>query len=184
MPRVHRRAYGLGLCAAIFASAPPGAHAQSVVVGEGRVKTDAGVFVRGGGRTWACLGADWQDEGTAPGSAGQRYSCAGTILDSETYTALSTAKTSLALGDLKSELDLVASNVATTTRSTEAIRKWIEAQARGSNKLLAEAIAARFDALPQRLLANKALKDAIAKLREDVLAAVNAAAEPAPGAGR
>ena len=170
------------LCVAILAGAPVAALAQAAIVGEGRVKTDSGEFVTSGGRTWACLGAAWRDEGTIAGGTGTRYSCAGSILDSETYTAVSAGRTALALGDLKAALDGVAANVAQNGDAVAALRLWLEAQAQQSNKQLYDAIAARFDAIPARALANKTFKDVVARLREDILASVKAAG-PAPGGG-
>jgi len=178
MPRVDRSL--LKVCAAALAAAPLCALAQSVVIGEGRVKTDDGEFVTNAGRSWACLGADWQEEGRPPGGTGTRYSCAGTLLDADTYTTLSTGRTAVALGDLKSELDVLAMNVARNARTTEALRRWIEAQVQGSNKLLYQTIAARFDAIPAPMLANKAFRDEIAKRRDDILAAVRANTTPTP----
>ena len=159
-------------CAAILISTPLGAFAQGVLIGQGLVKTDVGGCVRSGDQTWACLGAAWKDEGTVPGGAGTRYSCTGTIIESGTYTAVSTARTAVALADLKLELDGVAANVAKNAESTEALRRQLEAQFHRSNQLRYEAVAARFDAVPARVLTNKAFKDALAKLRDDVLAAV------------
>jgi hypothetical protein len=170
-------------CAAILIGAPLGALAQAAVIGEARVKTDVGEFVTSGGRTWACLGAVWRDEGRVSGGTGTRYSCAGSILDSETYTAVSAGRTAVALADMKAELDGVAANVARNADAAAALRLWIEAQVHESSKLLYETIAARFDAIPTRVLANKAFKDAIAKLREDILASVKASAPQPPSGG-
>ena len=89
----------------------------------------------------------------------------------------------MALADMKAELDGVAANVARNGDAVVALRLWIEAQVQESNKLLYETIAARFDAIPARVLANKGVKDAIAKLKEDVLASVKASAPQAPGGG-
>jgi len=171
------------LCVAILIGAPFGALAQAAVIGEGRVKTDVGEFVTSGGRTWACLGAAWRDEGRVSEGTGTRYSCAGSILDSETYTTVSAGRTAVALADMKAELDGVAANVARNGDGVAALRLWIEAQVHESNKLLYETIAARFDAIPARVLANKAFKDAIAKLREDILASVKASAPQPPSGG-
>jgi hypothetical protein len=162
------------VCAAILMSAPLGVLAQGVVIGQGLVKTDAGEFVRSAGQTWACLDAEWKDEGRAPGGPGTRYSCAGTIVDSGTYTAVSSARTAVALADIKEELDGVAANVARNTELAEALHNQIEAQLRSSNKLLYETIRARFDAVPAQVLTNKAFKGALAKLEADILAAVRA----------
>ncbi len=178
MPSVHRRFFTV--CGAIVAIAPLCAFAESVVIGEGRVKTDAGEFVTSAGRSWACLGAEWHDAGRVPGGLGTRYSCVGTVLDSATYTAVSSGRAAVTLADIDAELDGVAVNVARTAESTEALRWWIQAQAQTSNKLLYETIAARFDAIPARVLATKPFSDAIAKLREDILAAVKAAGTPPP----
>jgi hypothetical protein len=178
MPPVHRKFFTV--CVAIVAAAPLCAFADSVVIGEGRVKTDAGEFVTNAGRSWACLGAEWHDAGTVPGVIGTRYSCAGTLLDSATYTAVSAGRTAVALADINAELDGVAENVARNADSMEALRIWIETQAQSSNKLLYETIAARFDAIPARVLANKAFGNVIAKLREDILAAVKATGTPPP----
>jgi hypothetical protein len=172
MPPVHRKFFTV--CVAIVATAPLCAFAESVVIGDGRVKTDAGEFVTRAGQSWACLGAEWHDAGTVPGGLGTRYSCAGTLIDSRTYTAVSAGRTAVALADINAELDGVAVNVARNAESMEALRVWIETQVQNSNKLLYETIAARFDAIPARVLANKAFGDAIAKLREDILAAVQA----------
>lgn len=171
------------LYVAILIGAPLGALAQAAVIGEGRVKTDAGEFVTSGGQTWACLGAAWRDEGRVPGGSGTRYSCAGLILDSETYTAASAGRTAVTLADIKAELEGVAANVARNGDAVAALRMWIEAQVQESNKVLYETIAARFDAIPARALANKATKDAIAKLREDILASVKASAPQPPSGG-
>jgi len=179
MPPVHRKCFAA--CAAIVATAPLCAFAESVVIGEGRVKTDAGEFVTSAGQSWACLGAEWHDAGTVPGSSGtRRYACAGTLLDSGIYTAVSAGRTTVALADINAQLDGVAENVARNAESTEALRMWIETQVQSSNKLLYETIAARFDAIPARVRANKAFSDAIAKLREDILAAVQATGNQAP----
>jgi len=178
---LHRKLSGLGV--AMLLGAPLGALAQAAVIGEGRVKTDAGEFVTSGGRTWACMGAAWRDEGRVSGGSGIRYSCAGAILDSGTSTTVSTERTAVALADLKAELDGVAANVARNGDAVAALRVWIEAQVHEPDRLLYEAIAARFDAIPARLLANKAFKDAIAKLREDILASVKASAPQRPGGG-
>ncbi len=176
---LHRRLSAL--CVAVLAGAPLGAFAQAAVIGVGRVKTDVGEFVTSGGRTWACLGAAWRDEGSVSGGTGTRYSCAGSILDSDTYTTVSVGRTAVALGDLKAALDGVAASVARNGDGVAALRLWLEAQVQQSNQLLYEAISARFDAVPARVLANKAFKDAIAKLREDVLASVKASAPPPGG---
>jgi hypothetical protein len=181
MPQVHRNF--VGVCAAITLTAPLCALAEGVVIGDGRVKTDAGEFVTKAGRSWACLGAEWQDAGTVPGGRGTRYSCPGTLLDAGTYTAVSAGRTAVALADINAELDGVAVNVARNAESTEALRTWIETQVENSHKLLYETIAARFDAIPARLLANKDFGDAIAKLRRDILTAVQATGTP-PSSGR
>jgi len=181
MSPVHRRF--VTICAVIIVTAPPCAFAEGVVTGEGRVKTDSGEFVTSAGRSWACLGAEWRDDGSAYGGPGRRYSCAGTLLDSATYTAVSVGRTAVALADINAELGGVAVNVARNAESTEALRAWIESQVQSSNRLLYQTIAARFDAIPARVLANKAFSDAIAKLREDILSAVKATATPPP-AGR
>jgi hypothetical protein len=178
MPLVHRKF--LTICAAIVATAPLCAFAETVVIGEGRVKTDAGEFVTTAGRSWACLGTVWRDVGRVPGGPGTRYSCAGLVLDSATYTAVSAGSTAVALADINAQLDGVAANVARNAESTEALREWIDVQVQNSNKLLYETIAARFDAIPARVLANKAFSDAIARLREDILAAVKATRSPPP----
>jgi len=170
------------LCLVILTTAALGARAQAAVIGEGRVKTDAGEFVTSGGRTWACLGGAWRDEGTVSGATGTRYSCAGSILDSGTYTTVSGGRTGVALAEIKAELDGVAANVARNGDGVAALRLWIDAQVRASNNTLYDAIAARFDAIPTRLLANKALKDTISKLREDILASVKASS-PSPSGG-
>ena len=167
-----------GFCAAIPITTPLGAFAQGVLIGQGLVKTDVGECVRSGDQTWACLGAAWRDEGTVPGGAGTRYSCTGTIMEGGTYTTVSTARTAVALTDLKLELDGVAAKVAKNADSIEALRRQLEAQFQSSNQLLYEAVAARFDAVPARVLTDKALKDALAKLRDDVLAAVKANGPP------
>jgi len=171
------------LCVVILIGAPLGALAQAAVVGEGRVKTDAGEFVTAGGQARACLGAAWRDEGRVSGGTGTRYSCAGAILDSGTYTAVSAGRTTVALADMRAQLDGVAANVAKNGDAVAALRAWIEAQVQVSNKLLYETIEARFDAIPARALANKQLKDTIAKLREDILASVKASAPPPPSGG-
>jgi hypothetical protein len=178
MPPVHRVLFTL--CVAIVATAPLCALAEGVVIGEGRVKTDAGEFVTNAGRSWACLGAEWQDAGRVSGGPGNRYSCAGTLLDSATYTAVSAGRTAVALDVINAGLDSVAVNVARNAESTEALRRWIETQVQNSNKQLYETISARFEALPPRVLANKTVRDAIAKLREEVLAAVKATGAPPP----
>ena len=179
MPSAHRRFFTV--CAAVVATAPPCAFAESVVVGEGRVKTDIGELVTSGGRSWACLGAEWRDVGTGPGGTGTQYACAGTLLDSGTYTAVSAGRTAVALAGVNATLDRVAVNVARNADSAEALRLWIEGQVKASNKLLYETIAARFDAVPAGALTSKAAREAIAKLREDVLTAVQAAGTPTPG---
>ncbi len=165
-------------CAAILIGTPLGAFAQGVLIGPGLVKTDVGECVRSGDQTWACLGAPWKNEGTVPGGAGTRYSCTGTIIESGTYTAVSTARTAVAIADLKLELDGVSADIAKNAESTEALRRQLEAQFRSSNQLRYEAVAALFDAVPARVLTNKAFKDALAKLRDDVLAAVKANGPP------
>ncbi len=169
------------LCVAIVAGAPIGAFAQGALIGEGRVKTDAGELVTSGGQTWACLGAEWRDDGSVPGGTGTRYSCAGTILDNATYTAVSAGRRAVALAELKAELDGVAANVTRNGDAMALLRSWIEAQVVQSNKALYDTIAARFDAIPARVLANKAVKDAIGRLREDILASVQASAPQVPG---
>jgi len=179
MPSVHRRLL-FTVCAAIMGTAPLCAFAESVVTGEGRVKTDVGELVTSAGRSWACLGAEWRDAGAGPGGSGTQYSCAGTVLDIGTYTAVSAGRTAVALTDVQATLDRVAVKVASNAESTEALRVWIEAQVQSSNKLLYETIVARFDAIPARVLADKSTRDAIAKLREDVLAAVQATAPSQP----
>jgi hypothetical protein len=181
MSPIHRGFFTL--CVAIAAAGPLCAVAEGVVIGEGRIKTDAGEFVTSAGRSWACLDAEWQDAGRVSGGPGTRYSCAGTLLDSATYTAVSAGRTAVALDDINAGLDGVAVNVARNAESTEALRRWIETQVQNSNKLLYETIAARFEAIPPRVLANKAVSDAIAKLREDVLAAVRATGTPPPTGG-
>ncbi len=178
MPSVHRTFFTV--CAAVVATVPLGAFAETIVIGEGRVKTDIGELVTNAGRSWACLGAEWRNVGTGPGGSGTQYSCAGTVLDSGTYTAVSAGKTAVALADVNAVLDRVAVNVARNAESTEALRVWIEAQVQSSNKLLYQTIAARFDAVPAKVLANKGMRDAIAKLREDVLAAVQASGASPP----
>ena len=172
MPPVHRSF--VTVCAAIVAAAPLCALAEGIVIGEGRVKTDVGEFVTSGGRNWACLDAEWRDIGNLPGGRGTQYSCAGTILDSGTYTTASHGRTAVGLADANATLDRVAVDVARNAESTEALRVWVEAQVQDANRRLYETIAARFDAIPARVLANKGVKDAVAKLREDVLAAVRA----------
>lgn len=171
------------LCVVVLTGAPLGALAQAAVIGEGRVKTDAGEFVTSGGRTWACLGAAWRDEGRVSGGTGTRYSCAGSILDNETYTAVAAGRTSVALADMKVELDGVAANVARNGDAVSALRTWIEAQVQESNRLLYATIAARFDAIPARALASKELRDAITKLKVDILASVKASAPQPPSGG-
>ena len=178
MPSLHRKLFTV--CVAIAGTAPPYAFAESIVIGEGRVKTDVGELVTSSGRSWACLDAEWRNVGTAPDGSGAQYSCAGTVLDVATYTTVSAGRTAVALTDVKATLDRVAVNVARNAESSEALRLWIEAQVRSSNKLLYETIAARFDALPARVLADKSSREAIAKLREDVLAAVQATAPSQP----
>jgi hypothetical protein len=178
MPSVHRKFFTV--CATVVAAAPLCAFAESIVIGEGRVKTDVGELVTSAGRSWACLDAEWRTVGAGPGGSGTQYSCAGTLLDSGTYTAVSAGRTAVALADVNAVLDRVAVDVARNAESTEALRVWIEAQARSSSKLLYETIAARFDAIPARVLANKGVRDAIAKLREDVLAAVQATGASSP----
>ena len=178
MPPLHRGFFTV--CAAIVATAPLCAFAESVVIGDGRVKTDAGEFVTSAGRSWACIGAAWHDAGAAPGGPGTRYSCAGTLIDGATYTAVSAGRTAVALADINAALDGVAVNVSRNADSTEALRTWIETEVQSSNRLLYESIAARFDAIPARVRANKAFSSVIAKLREDVLAAVKANATPPP----
>jgi len=84
---------------------------------------------------------------------------------------------------MKVELDGVSANVARKGDAVAALRRWIESQVQESNKLLYETIAARFDATPPRVLENKAAKDAIAKLREDILASVKANAPQPPSKG-
>jgi len=172
MPSIRRKLFTV--CAAIVATAPLCALAESILIGEGRVKTDIGELVTSGGRSWACLGAPWRDVGTGPGGSGTQYACAGTVLDSGTYSAVSSGRAVVALADVNMALDRVAVDVARNAESTEALRLWIEAQVQSSNKLLYQAIAARFDAIPARVLSSKGARDAIAKLREDVLAAVQA----------
>jgi hypothetical protein len=181
MPTVRRKL--LEVCAAIVVGAPLCASAQGVVIGDGRVKTDSGEFVTSAGQSWACLGAEWHDEGTVPGKPGTRYSCAGTVLDSATYTAISVGRSAVALAELKAALDGVALNVARSAESTDALRRWIEDQLQRSSERLYETIAARFDAIPARALATQAARDELAKLREDVLAAVKANATQPPRGG-
>ena len=78
----------------------------------------------------------------------------------------------MALAEINAALDGVAMNVARNAESTDALRIWIEIQLQRSNELLYEMIAARFNAIPAQVLATKASRDEIAKLRKDVLAAV------------
>ena len=159
-------------CFVLAAAWTSGARAEGAIVGEGQVKTDSGELVRSGGRTWACLGAAWQDEGTVAGGTGTLYSCAGAILDSATYTTVSVGRTDKALAGLKADLQEVARNVSRNGESIAALQLLIDTQCRASNDRLHDEIAARFDAIPGKLLANKAVKDAVAKLKADVLAAV------------
>jgi hypothetical protein len=178
MAPYHRRLFTV--LAAIVATAPLCASAESIVIGEGRVKTDIGEIVTNSGRSWACLGAEWRSVGTGPGGSGTQYACAGTLLDSGTYTAVSAGRTAVVLADVNATLDRVAVSVARNAESTEALRVWIEGQVQSSNKLLYEAIATRFDAIPPQVLVNKGTREAIAKLREDVLSAVQAAGTSPP----
>jgi hypothetical protein len=178
MPSVQRKLFTV--CTAVLATAPLCALAESLVIGEGRVKTDIGEVVTSAGRSWACLGADWREVGAAPGGSGTQYACAGTLLDGGTYTTISAGRTAVALADVNATLDRVALGVARNAESTEALRAWIEAQAKSSNKLLYETIAARFDAVPAGALTTKAAREAFARLREDVLAAVQTAGASPP----
>ena len=69
MPSVHRTFFTV--CAAVVATVPLGALAETIVIGEGRVKTDIGELVTNAGRSWACLGAEWRNVGTGPGGSGR-----------------------------------------------------------------------------------------------------------------
>lgn len=102
--------------------------------------------------------------------------CEGLLVDVAQFTAISARQSADRLDQLLSTLTSIDQKLAVNNDqisrlidATVNTQTSIDQQTGQVGELLKETIASRFDALPEELLANNAFKEALAKLKEDIL---------------
>lgn len=145
---------------------------------------DGYTLIRGASGTVVCLGRWVPSRDVAlPGF------CEGQVVDITQLTAISSRLSAdrleqvlLALGSLDQKLAINNDQLRQLIEATIKTQTSIDAQVSQVSDFLSEAITARFNALPEEILANDVFKKEIEKLKEDILKEVEKhySKQPAP----
>ncbi len=128
-------------------------------------------FLTGPGGSQVCIG-NWvpSRDVALPGV------CEGQIVDIAQFTAISSRLSAdrldqmlFALGSIDQRLAVNNEQMNLLIEVTANTQASIDQQGRQASELLEEAIARRFDSLPDEILANEAFREELAKLKEDIL---------------
>jgi hypothetical protein len=128
-------------------------------------------FISTPGGPRICLGT-W----VPPRTVGLAGECEGEIMTYPQLTAVSTRQSIDKLDQLIEALDAIDQKMATSNTqigrlidATVSTQASIDRQVSQTGDFLREAIARRFEELPKELLSNKAFREELSKLKEDIL---------------